>query len=66
VFRFFRSKKRSSKAVAPQRDPEAYSDALLSGWVLPPEALAPVSPAEAAEGDKQDEQVLERFYRNQQ
>jgi len=66
VFRFFRWKKRSAKAVAPQRDLEAYSDALLSGWVLPPEAVAPASPVEAAEREKQDEQVLERFYRSQQ
>ncbi|HXZ93606.1 MAG TPA: hypothetical protein VEG36_12080 [Burkholderiales bacterium] len=66
MFRFFKLKKRSAKAVAPQRDPEAYSDALLSGWVLPPDALAPASPAEVTEREKQDEQVLERFYRSQQ
>jgi hypothetical protein len=66
MFRFFRFRKRSRKAVAPRRDPEAYSDALLSGWVRPPETLAPVSSPEAAERTKQDEEVLERFYRNQQ
>jgi hypothetical protein len=66
VFRFFKFRKRSAKAVAPRRDPEAYSDALLSGWVLPPETPAPASSPEAAERTKQDEEVLERFYRSQQ
>ncbi|HMA89633.1 MAG TPA: hypothetical protein VKP89_12900 [Burkholderiales bacterium] len=66
MFRFFRSKKRSAKAVAPPRDPEAYSDALLSGWVLPPEAFEPSAPRESVPGEKQDSEVLERFYRSQQ
>jgi hypothetical protein len=66
VCRFFKFRKRSRKAVAPRRDPEAYSDALLSGWVPPPDALAPASSLEAAERTKQDEDVLERFYRSQQ
>jgi hypothetical protein len=66
VFRFFRSKKRAAKAVTPPRDPEAYSDALFSGWVLPPEAFEPSAPRESTEGQEQDSEVLERFYRNQQ
>jgi len=66
VFRFFRSKKRSAKAVAPARDPDAYSEALLSGWVLPPEAFEPSAPRESIPGEEQDSEVLERFYRNQQ
>ena len=66
MFRFFRSRKRSPKAVAPRRDAESYSDALLSGWVPPPEAAAPASPPRAAEREQQDDEVLERFYRNQQ
>ena len=66
MFGFFRSKKRAAKAVAPARDPEAYSEALLSGWVLPPEAFEPSAPRESTEGEKQDSEVLERFYRSQQ
>ena len=66
MFRFFRSKKRSAKAVASARDPEAYSEALLSGWVPPPEAFEPIVPRESAAGEMQDSEVIERFYRSQQ
>jgi hypothetical protein len=50
---------------------EGYRDALLSGWVSPPDVSAGISagvaaPAPApAQAEPPDDAVLERFYRNQ-
>ena len=43
----------------------AYGDALLAGWVTPPEGAAPAARAEPAQAVLPDDAVLERFYRNQ-
>jgi hypothetical protein len=66
LFRFFGFRKRGRKAVAAPQNREAYSEALLAGWVTPPEARAPESQTEPAQAAEQDDAVLERFYRNQQ
>lgn len=69
MFRFFNFRK-PRKATGPrsQPNPEAYSEALLSGWVPPlPERDAPVASAQPAAVDAEDRAaLLERFYRNQQ
>ncbi len=46
---------------------EGYRDALLSGWVSPPEVSAGVAapPPAPAQTEPPDDTVLERFYRNQ-
>ena len=46
---------------------EAYGDALLAGWVPPPQAegAAPAPQAAPAPAEQPDDSVLERFYRNQ-
>ena len=66
MFRFFGFRKRGRKAVAAPQNREAYSEALLAGWVPPPDARAPESQTEPAPAEQQDDAVLERFYRNQQ
>ena len=66
MFRFFGFRKRGRKAAAPPQNPEAYSEALLAGWVPPPEGGAPESHTEPAEAQQQDDAVLERYYQNQQ
>jgi len=69
LFRFFNFKKpRKATGHRSQPNPEAYSEALLSGWVPPlPERDAPAAPAQATAEDVGDRAaLLERFYRNQQ
>jgi len=68
MFRFFGLRRRGRKAVAAARAGETYSDALLAGWVPPPEGAAPAAPAAPAaqaQREQDDDAVLERFYRNQ-
>jgi len=65
MFRFFGLRRRGRKAVAAPRAGETYADALLAGWVPPPEGAAPAVPAAPAQAEQQDDAVLERFYRNQ-
>jgi hypothetical protein len=67
MFRFFGLRKRGRKAVAAPRahESETYSDALLAGWVTPPQGAAPAASADPAPREQPDEAVLERFYRNQ-
>ena len=66
MFRFFGFRKRGRKAAAAPQNREAYAEALLAGWVPPPEVGAPEAHAEPAEVTAQDDAVLERFYQNQQ
>ena len=40
MFRFFGLRKRGRKAVAATRAGETYSEALLAGWVPPPQGAA--------------------------
>jgi hypothetical protein len=47
------------------RPGEDYGDALLAGWVTPPEDSVPAPQAAPAQKEQPDEAVLERFYRNQ-
>lgn len=57
---------RAAPARGGQLDPgAAYGDALLAGWVTPPEGAAPVPPPARAQAAQADDAVLERFYRNQ-
>ena len=65
MFQFFGLRKRGRKAVAALRTQETYSDALLAGWVPPPQGAAPAATAEPAQQEPPDDAVLERFYRNQ-
>jgi hypothetical protein len=67
MFRFCRSRKRAAPADPAAQPGEGYRDALLSGWVSPPEVSAGVAaPAPApAQAEPPDDAVLERFYRNQ-
>jgi hypothetical protein len=65
MFRFFGLRKRGRKAVAATRAGETYSEALLAGWVPPPQGAAPTAAAEPAQQEPPDDAVLERFYRNQ-
>ncbi|MGH8736771.1 MAG: hypothetical protein ACREVC_05360 [Burkholderiales bacterium] len=44
---------------------EAYGDALLAGWVTPPEGAAPAPQAAPVQSAQPDDAVLERFYRYQ-
>jgi hypothetical protein len=44
---------------------ENYGDALLAGWVTPPEDSVSISQAPPAQAEQPDDAVLERFYRNQ-
>ena len=44
---------------------EDYGDALLAGWVTPPENSIPAPQAAPAQKEQPDDAVLERFYRNQ-
>ncbi|MFZ1909095.1 MAG: hypothetical protein WAU52_08460 [Burkholderiales bacterium] len=44
---------------------ENYGDALLAGWVTPPEDSVPAAQAAPAQKEQLDDAVLERFYRNQ-
>jgi len=67
MFRFFGLRKRGRKAVpAPRaRETDTYSDALLAGWVTPPQGAAPAATDAPAPQEQPDDEVLERFYRNQ-
>jgi hypothetical protein len=44
---------------------EGYGDALLAGWVTPPEDSVPSPQVVPAQQEQPDDAVLERFYRNQ-
>lgn len=72
MFRFFAFRKRGKRADAarskPSQNPEAYSDALLAGWVPPPPAGEAHAEAagDAAAPSEDSATLLERFYRNQQ
>jgi hypothetical protein len=48
----------------PAEPGEAYGDALLAGWVSPPEGADP-APWTEPPHEQPDDAVLERFYRNQ-
>jgi hypothetical protein len=65
LFRFFAFRRRGRKAAAAPQNREAYAEALLAGWVPPPEG-APEAHSEPAKAEAQDDAVLERFYQNQQ
>jgi len=72
LFRFIRFRRRGKRADAargkPSPNPEAYSDALLAGWVPPPPAGEAHAEAagDAAAATEDGTALVERFYRNQQ